>query len=163
MARRVLAGAPPEGSADLDRVAAAERICERIAAGLARWFGAFGSSALVGRALARARAEDSVLAKLTMTESGLGVSGFAASAKDHGADAALSGAALYLAVLFDLLARLIGTDLATALVEQSAAGVPDGPPASSAEPAAPRVSPSEAPGTSAPRQKPKDRKTGTER
>jgi hypothetical protein len=101
-------------------VAAAERVCVRVTTGLSGWFGPYGSHALITRALATARATHPVLAEVTISEEPC-LSGLSDTARAHGAPAAAEAIVAVVAALGDLLARLIGDDLAIGLLEQSIA------------------------------------------
>jgi hypothetical protein len=104
-----------------DVAASAEHLFSQLFAGLSRWFGPFGSTALVGRALARAQVEHPSLASVTVAGTAPpSLSGFSDSVRTHGAKAGTDGILAILAALADLIGRLIGDDLALTLLEQSA-------------------------------------------
>jgi hypothetical protein len=119
LALRLLASETPNGSGDAGRIDAAERICAHASDGLSRWFGLYGSRALVTRALARAQADHPSLGAVTFAgEPSPHLIGVPDGARAHGVDATMDGIVEMLAVLFDLIGRLIGEDLATSLLEQ---------------------------------------------
>ena len=102
-------------------LAAIERVCGRVVDSLTRWFGPYGALALLTRALARAQKFQPALAQISVNGAvSPSLAGFAESAKVHGVQATTDGAIALLAVLTDLIGRLIGTDLALNLIEQSA-------------------------------------------
>ncbi len=108
------AGAPEE------MAAAAERGCARLRAVLTRWIGSEGYRALVDRALEQARAEHPVLAGLQCQAGDL--QGVAAAVGVHSAAEVREGILALVALLIDLLSRLIGEEMATRLMEQAWAG-----------------------------------------
>lgn len=126
-AQRLIARERAGGGTPDDAVAVAERALRHLSDDLVGWFGPFGAHALVTRALVQARGEHPALAPVrvggpsTPYFHGLGESG-----RVHGADAAVAGAVDMLASLVDLLGRMIGETLATALVEQSGRAGPAG-------------------------------------
>jgi hypothetical protein len=116
------AGAPEE------MAAAAEQGCARLQAVLTRWIGADGYRALVGRALAQARAAHPAIAGLQCQ--GVDVQGVAAAVGAHSAAEVREGILALVALLIDLLSRVIGEEMAVRLVEQAGGG--SAPPAASA-------------------------------
>jgi hypothetical protein len=99
----------------------AERLFAHLLAGLSRWFGPFGSTALLTRALARAQAHHNALASISVsTDDPSALVGCAESVRTHGVAAFTDAMVGFLAALADLIGRLIGNDLATNLLEQSA-------------------------------------------
>jgi hypothetical protein len=105
---------------DVALLAAAERICMRVQDGLSRWFGPYGSMALVNRALTRAQSEHSALAAVTLSSAHAPrIVGLVESSQAHGAAATVDGIVSMLAALADIIARLIGDDLAINILEQS--------------------------------------------
>ncbi len=140
IANRLFARELAGTSDDAARVAAAERICLRVSEGLSRWFGTFGSRALIARALVRAQASHPALAAVTSAdEPAPCLSGLAESARAHGAQAATDGVITLLAALADLIGRLIGDDLAASLLDQSAIVQPINGQAVAVGPPAPSV------------------------
>jgi hypothetical protein len=118
---RNLLAAESAGDASAQSIVnAAERICVRVTTGLSRWFGPYGSHALITRALATARVTHPVLAEVTMSEEPC-LTGLSNAARAHGAPAASEAIVAVVSALGDLLARLIGDDLAIGLLEQSIA------------------------------------------
>lgn len=137
VARRLFANEARGESTDDALVAAAERVCVLVSEGISRWFGPYGSLALVTRALTRAQADHPSLASVTIaTESSWRVTGLAESAKTHGANATVEGVVAMLAALTELIGRLIGDDLATNLLEQSVAMAPSSDTTATVDPTA---------------------------
>jgi hypothetical protein len=119
LARRLLARETPKEAVDAGRIDAAERVCAAVSEGLTRWFGLYGGRVLVTRALARARADHRSLGVVSLaSEPSPQLVGLAESARAHGVNTTIEGIEAMLAALFDLIARLIGEDLATSLLEQ---------------------------------------------
>ena len=88
---------------------------------LARWFGSYGSLALVTRALAITVPEHPALTTVTAASAqSPRLIGLAASARVHGATATANAVTALLASLVELLGRLIGDDLALMLLEPCA-------------------------------------------
>jgi len=108
------AGAPEE------MAAAAEQGCARLRAGLTRWIGSDGYRALVDRALEQARAGHPALTGLQCQAGD--VQGVAAAVGAHGAAEVREGIFALVALLIDLLSRVIGEAMAVRLVEQAWAG-----------------------------------------
>ena len=101
---------------------AAGRVCTRVCVGLTRWFGPFGAAALMTRALARAQEEHPVLLQVSLRPDKTPcLEGLAESTDAEHARALSEGLVVLLATLTTLIGRLIGDDLASSLVEQSAA------------------------------------------
>jgi hypothetical protein len=95
---------------------AVRRLCEE----LVGWFGPFATHALITRALSHARADHQALHEVRAgLPSAPALDGLADSARVHGAAATAAGVVDVIAWIVELLRRLIGNDLATALVEQS--------------------------------------------
>ncbi len=118
--RRLIARerAPDEA---LDTAAAAQDACDRVCHELARWVGTGGSVALIGRALAEARAQHPILTDIQIDDhSSVAFKGVAESIKEHGAEVVARGLEAFLESLIGLLGRLIGYDLAATFVERSA-------------------------------------------
>jgi hypothetical protein len=128
LARRLFAYETPPDSGDALLVAGAERVCARVADGLSRSFGPYGSLVLVGRALARAQIDYPSLKGVAFTSAQPpSITGLAESARANGAKAVAEGAVGMVATLTDAIGRLIGDDLAVKLLEQSitqSAGAP---------------------------------------
>ncbi|MGQ0712154.1 MAG: hypothetical protein ACT4PJ_00325 [Gemmatimonadaceae bacterium] len=122
IAREVSAGDAPDAFAE-----AAFRASERVDRELSRWVGSTGSLALINRALAEASHQHPVLREMRLdTRSATGVEAVAESVRTHGAAVTADGLESFLVALVGLLGRLIGDDLATAVVEQSASNDPRG-------------------------------------
>ncbi len=98
-------------------VAAAERVCIQLRAGLGRWIGAMGYRALLGRALVLARAEHPALG--VMSCHGGDDEMIAAAVRMHGAAEVAAGMVALVARLVELLGRVIGEEMALRLVEQT--------------------------------------------
>ena len=121
IARRLVAREVGSETDDAALLASIDRVCGRVADSLTRWFGPYGALALLTRALARAQSVQPSLAEISVNRSASpSLNGFADSAKAHGVQTTADGAIALLAVLTDLIGRLIGTDLALNLLEQSA-------------------------------------------
>jgi len=97
--------------------AAVEQGCARLRAGLSRWVGSEGYRALLDRALEDVRAGHPAIAGL---ECGAGdLQGVAAAVGVHGSAEVREGIIALVALLIDLLGRLIGEGMAMGLVEQA--------------------------------------------
>ncbi len=107
-------GAPEE------LAAAVERGCARLEAGLSRWIGSDGYRSLVDRALEQARAGHPALAGLQCPAGD--VQGVAAVVGAHDAAKVREGVLALVALLIDLLSRLIGEEMAMRLVEEAWVG-----------------------------------------
>ena len=110
----LVAGTPEE------MAAAAERGCARLRAVLTRWIGSDGYHALINRALEQARAAHPAVANLQCQAGD--VQGVAAAVGAHSAAEVREGVLALVALLIDLLSRLIGEEMAVRLVEQAWAG-----------------------------------------
>ena len=123
LARRLFARAAGSTTHDAALVIAAERICLESAEGLSRWFGPYGSLALVTRALDAVKPKHPALSEVTVAASATSLSpsftGLAAGARAHGARATSEGVIAMIAALADLIGRLVGDDIAATLLEQS--------------------------------------------
>lgn len=105
------------GLASADATAAA---CDRVYRGLSRWIGRDGCHALFTRALAQARSSHPLLEQIKLDpRSGDYVDGMAPVIMQYGNAAATSALEAMLVVLIELLARLIGDDMATRLIGQT--------------------------------------------
>jgi hypothetical protein len=122
LARRWLGHGLTPGADETARIVAVERISSCVPAGLARWFGPYGSLALITRALHGAQALHPSLTTLSIKTSTVSrapyLEGVAESARLHGVAAITDGVVVILATLTDLVSRLIGDDLAMRLLEQ---------------------------------------------
>lgn len=96
---------------------AAERMCTQLRLGLGRWIGVMGYRALLDRALGLARAENPALGGLSC-HGGEEEAEVAAAVRAHGAAEVAAGMMAVVAVLIDLLGRIIGEEMAVRLVEQ---------------------------------------------
>jgi hypothetical protein len=125
VARRLFAEETRGATNDAQLVAAADRMCIQVAAGLSRWFGNYGSAALVTRAIARTRAQHPVLDSVVLRpDQSPWIAGLADGSDSHDATAVAEGFVAMLAALIDAMSRLIGEDLTTKLLEQSIAAPP---------------------------------------
>ncbi len=97
---------------------AAEQMYTQLRLGLGRWIGVMGYRALLDRALGLARAEYPALAGLSC-HGGEEEFEVAAAVRAHGAAEVTAGMVAVVAVLIDLLARIIGEEMALRLVEQT--------------------------------------------
>jgi hypothetical protein len=96
---------------------AAERMCTQLRVGLGRWIGAMGYRALLDRALGLVRAEHPALGGLSCH--GEEEPAVADAVRAHGAAEVAAGMIAVVAVLIDLLGRIIGEEMALRLVEQT--------------------------------------------
>jgi hypothetical protein len=103
-----------------DMAAGAEQGCARLRAVLTRWIGADGYRALINRALEQARATHPAIAHLHCQSGDL--EEVAAAVGGHSAAKVREGVLDLVALLVDLLGRLIGEEMAVRLVEQAGAG-----------------------------------------
>ncbi len=117
LARQLLAHKGFDTGAPEDMAAAAEQGCARLRAGLSRWVGSEGYRALVDRALEVARAGHPAIAGLECQAGD--VQGVAATVGRHGSAEVREGIIALVALLIDLLGRLIGEGMAMGLVEQA--------------------------------------------
>jgi hypothetical protein len=97
---------------------AAEQMYTQLRLGLGRWIGVMGYRALLDRALGLARAEYPALAGLSC-HGGEEEPEVAAAVRAHGAAEVAAGMVAVVAVLIDLLGRIIGEEMALRLVEQT--------------------------------------------
>lgn len=109
-------------SAPEEVIAAAERICVQLQAGLVRWVGTDGYSALLHRVLERVRAEHPALSRLSCN--GSDKQEIAAAVRAHGAAEVTAGMMALVAALIDLLGRIVGEEMAVELVNQAVAASP---------------------------------------
>jgi hypothetical protein len=110
-------------SAPQEVTAEAERICAQLETGLARWVGSAGYRTLVHRALELARPEHPALGKISCD--GNDRDEIAAALRAHGAAELTSGIVALVATLIDLLGRIVGEEMAVALVKQAVAASPE--------------------------------------
>jgi hypothetical protein len=128
MARRLLAR---ETSAALEPAmvaAALQRVCERVSANLRDAIGDDGRDALLTRALARTESDHPALKDFRKLNHGaIQLDGVVASVEAHGVVPVTAAIEAMLAALLDVLARLIGEDMAMRLLDHDLAGPsPDG-------------------------------------
>jgi hypothetical protein len=97
---------------------AAERTCTDLYTGLSRWIGTMGYRILFDRALAMARAEHPVLGGLECLGGDQPVSAHIQPA--DGAPDVAAGMVALVAILVELLGRIVGEEMAVRLVEQAA-------------------------------------------
>jgi hypothetical protein len=123
-ARRLVARATGDRTGEVARTAP-EEVYVAVADGLARWFGPYGSLALISRALLSVQRQHPALAGVAVTTSVLAptpaLSGIAECRRSHPAEDVSEGVIAILASLTELIGRLIGEDLAVTLLEQSVA------------------------------------------
>ena len=122
VARRLWARATDGSDSPEEVVAAAERMCIQLRAGLGRWIGAMGYRALLDRALVLARAEHAALGSLSCY--GGDEAMLTAAVRTYGATEVAAGMVALVSRLAELLGRIIGDEMALRLVEQT--GVPTG-------------------------------------
>ena len=103
-----------------EMAAAAEQGCARLRAGLTRWIGSDGYRALLDRALQQARAGHPALVGLQCQAGD--VQGVAAVVGVHSAAEVREGIVELVALLIDLLSRVIGEEMGVRLVEQAWSG-----------------------------------------
>lgn len=116
---RDAAVAPPSSDAP-DPVRAAEEVFEDVADSLSRALGPYGYHALLARALTKARLAHPALAGIRIRSAMEPyLDGLHGAASEHGLGALSDGLHATLAILVDLLGRLIGEDLAILLVSEA--------------------------------------------
>lgn len=96
---------------------AAAELAGSLRRGLDRWIGADGYRALLGRALDETRPVMPVLAGLSAREPD--EMALQTAVAQHGADALANGMVAMLTALIELLARIMGEDIALRLVEEA--------------------------------------------
>jgi hypothetical protein len=96
---------------------ATERMCIQLRLGLGRWIGVMGYRALLDRSIGLARAEHPALGGLSCH--GEEEPAVTAAVRAHGAAKVAAGMMAVVAVLIDLLGRIIGEEMALRLVEQT--------------------------------------------
>ncbi len=119
-ARRLWAGAAGDARTPEEVAAAAEFMCTRLRLGLGRWIGAEGYRVLLDRALGLTRTQHPALGAVPC----LGGDEPPATAAVKGRDSVevADGLVALVTVLIELLARIVGADMAVQLVEQTRAG-----------------------------------------
>ena len=104
------------------RAYAAAAACNRLYRDLSRWVGRDGCHALFSRALAELRATHPLLALIHLRSGSENyVEGVAPVIMQYGDAAATSALEAVLVALIELLARLIGDDMAARLIERTSA------------------------------------------
>jgi hypothetical protein len=98
-------------------VAATERTCIQLRAGLGRWIGAMGYRALLDRALVLVQAEHPALGGLSCY--GGDEAMITTAVRTHGATEVAAGMVALVSRLVELLGRIIGEEMALRLVEQT--------------------------------------------
>lgn len=120
IARRLLAReAAPGSEAEPEKAGAAlQRTCARVSETLRDSMGEDGRNALLVRALARTEAHHPALKNICrLNEGGIQLDGVVASVEAHGVAAVTAAIEALLAALVDVLARLIGEDMAIRLID----------------------------------------------
>lgn len=103
------------------RGAALQLTCSRVCDNLRELMGVDGCSALLDRAIARTEDRHPVWREIRRRDrDGVHLDGIATSVDLHGIAAVSAAVSALLAALFDVLARLIGEDLALRLMELEA-------------------------------------------
>ncbi len=95
------------------------RLGAQIRTGLGRWIGGDACRALLKRAVGAARPEHPALGTLSDLEEDPSVT--MAAVQAHGAPAVVDGLVAVVALMIELLGRIIGQEMATHLVEQCGA------------------------------------------
>ena len=116
VARRHWARAAGDTNMLEEVAAAAERMCTELRAGLGRWIGAGGYRALFDRALGLVQAEHPALSGVSFRGGDDPLT--TAAVRARGAGEVAAGLVAMVAVLIELLGRIIGEELAVRLVEQ---------------------------------------------
>jgi hypothetical protein len=132
VARRLLAPARAPAASDdpsdqlRQQLTEADRVVRDLTRALSRPLGAQAYHALVARALAQSQKFHPALALLTIgSPLEPTLQGLEQAAQRHGPDALVDGLVTLIAVLTDLLGRLIGEDMAVLLVARAAPSVSD--------------------------------------
>jgi hypothetical protein len=116
----LIAGGQPQSTPGAPSARAAADACGHLYRELSRWVGREGCHALFARALAEARKDQPALFQIRLEpRSDPYVEGVAESITAHGEPATVTALESVLAVLVDLLRRLIGNDMAAKLIERS--------------------------------------------
>ncbi|HUQ18250.1 MAG TPA: hypothetical protein VM099_01445 [Gemmatimonadaceae bacterium] len=118
---RAHAGSGAQNSTD-----AAGAAVERLYVDLSRWVGLDGSHALLTRALAAAREEHPPLAAITLhSRSTPYLQGITEAVEKHGPEKTAAALEAMVAILIELLGRLIGSDMTANLIERGLGGFPE--------------------------------------
>jgi len=122
VARRLLARERAGGSEGepVDAGVALQRTLARVAQALRDSMGEDGCNALLARALARTDSVHPALQSIRVEEDSIYLDGVVASVEAHGVGAVTTAIEALLAALVDVLARLIGEDMAIRLIENDA-------------------------------------------
>jgi hypothetical protein len=123
IARRLLAREAAPGSKGKPEMvgAALQRTVLRVSESLLDSMGEDGRNALLVRALARTEADHPALKNVVgLDEGGIQLDGVVASVEAHGVAAVTAAIEALVAALIDLLARLIGEDMAIQLIDDGA-------------------------------------------
>ena len=105
--------------------AAAETVCAQVIEGLSRWFGPYGSHALVARALASVQPRHPPLSGVTLTE-GHRLQGLQSTGPRYDDEAVIEAVVAMMGAVGELLGRMIGDDLAASVLEQSITTIDSG-------------------------------------
>lgn len=120
IARRLIGDTQPEPAAGAASARAAANACGHLYKELSRWVGREGCHAMFARALTEARSDHPALAQIRLhARSDPYVEGVAESIMANGDPPTAAALESMLAVLVDLLRRLIGNDMANQLIERS--------------------------------------------
>ena len=116
-ARRLWARDGDDAVTPEELAAAAERVFAQLYTGLGRWVGAEGYRMLRSRAVGLTRSAHPALGAIS---GGLGdEEAVVAAVRAHGAAGVVASIIVVMATLIDLLARIIGEEMAVQLVEQT--------------------------------------------
>lgn len=102
--------------------AATVRVCGELRAGLTRWVGSEGYRVLLDRALELARAEHPALQNVPCHDGDQEAA--TAAARAHGAAEVATGMVAVVGTVTELLARIIGEEMAVQLMEQAGTSAP---------------------------------------
>jgi hypothetical protein len=126
-ARRLIDSHDPERRESDGAAGAVAVACNHLYRDLSRWVGPDGCHALFSRALVQARGHVATLDEIKLRPGADPyVDGVADSVVSHGDAAVAEGLESMIVHLIELLARLIGDDMATKLIERSIAPHGDG-------------------------------------
>ena len=121
LARRLIAREASESGPVNNPADAAHRACERVYRGLSLWLGENGAHALFLRALAQARSAHPAVREISLhAKSERRLDGVTEAIQTHGAKTVAAGLEAVLVGVLELLGRLLGADIATRLVVQTA-------------------------------------------
>lgn len=118
-ARRLWAGIGGDTHDPAEIAQAVAQLGAQVRTGLGRWIGVDAYRALLERAVGTARTEHPSLGALSGLEEDSTV--IMAAVKAHGAPAVADGLVAVVALMIELLGRIIGQEMATHLVEQCGA------------------------------------------